>query len=151
MMASASSVRMLVVQQDAAVVIENDHVVTAPGDGPVSDGDHVPSQFHKSGCQKHRMACRLECVYAWLDEHGLRLGHPTIDIVVARHLETRHWECQPGRRIPYAWGGSCAPLVAHGSTTSLGRIDSASLSVRPGAEQAARFKEDRVIAGGRES
>jgi len=47
--------------------------------------------------------CRLECVYAGLDEHGLRLGHPTID-VVAGHLETRHWEFQPGSRIPYRLG-----------------------------------------------
>lgn len=35
---------VLMVQQDSAAVIEDHHVVPAPGDGPVSDGDHLPSK-----------------------------------------------------------------------------------------------------------
>src|SRR3712207_7541856 len=34
-------------------------------------------------------------------EDGVRLGHPTFDLVVAAHLETRHRECQRGGRIPH--------------------------------------------------
>src|ERR671936_481818 len=72
---------VLVVQQDAAVVVEYEHVVAAPSDGAVSDGDHLPCQPDESGCEKDGVAvCRLECVLAGLDEHGIRLGHPTIDL-----------------------------------------------------------------------
>jgi hypothetical protein len=47
---AGSAQYVLVVQQDAAVIIECHHVVAAPGDGPVSDGDHPPSQPDESGC-----------------------------------------------------------------------------------------------------
>ncbi len=71
---------VLVVQQDAAVVIEYEHVVAAPGDGPVGDGDHVPCQPDESGCQEQGIAIvsRLECVFAGLDEQFVRPGHQTI-------------------------------------------------------------------------
>ena len=35
---------VLVVQQDPTVVVQCEHVVAAPGDGPVGDGDHLPCQ-----------------------------------------------------------------------------------------------------------
>ena len=41
---------VLVVQQDAAIVIEYEHVVAAPVDGPVSDGDHLLCQPDERGC-----------------------------------------------------------------------------------------------------